>query len=133
MAIAVLSSRNTANVLPEIAITGRVVLQPHTWYTCPTGKKAIIKGYVVCTGRGSASTVDLDLAGITEIRWTGATFSNDIDYDGVQRLNVSQLGNSHVKMTFAIQLAAGETVETNQNSGTNAEINMNANALELPA
>jgi len=131
MAIAILSSRNTANVLPEIAITGRVVLQPHTWYTCPTGKKAIVKGYVICTGLGAAATVDLDLASVVEITWNTDAFSVDINYDMNNRLRVSV--QRRIKMYFEKQLAAGETVVTSQSSGSNAEINMNANALELPA
>jgi len=107
----------------------RTVIQPTIWYTCPVGKKAFVKGTVRCTSRGAAANVDLDLAGITDVRWTGAIFDIRFNYDQNNRRNVP-VANGQVKMTFQVDLVAGQTVETNQSSGTNAEINMWATVLE---
>jgi len=42
---------------------------PITYYTCPTGAKAIIKGKTVCSGTGAAAVVDILAAGISICEW----------------------------------------------------------------
>jgi len=126
-------SRNQIQKIPEIPLTGRVVLQPNTWYTCPSGKKAIVKGSVVCTGRGAAATADFDAAGITLFRWDKSTIivaTETWNYrDTPLELTTHKGGQTAF---FNVQLAAGETIETNQNTGTNAEFNVFATVLETP-
>jgi len=125
-------SRNQIQKFPEEPITGRVVIQPETWYTCPTGKKAIVKGSVVCTGRGAAATADFDAAGITLFRWTNAsTVTADSGYLNTP-LTLTTDGGGQIAF-FNVQLAAGETIVTSQNTGTNAEFNVFATVVETPA
>jgi len=124
---------NVSQKIPTEPITGRVVLQPHTWYTCPAGKKAVIKGSVVCTGRGAAATADFDAASVTLFRWDKSTIivaTETWNYrDTPLELTTHKGGQTAF---FEVQLAAGETIETTQNTGTNAEFNVFAKVQETP-
>jgi len=70
----------------------------------------------------------LDIASITNVRWTGATWDIRANYDKNNRLGVPT--TNLVDMTFEGDLVAGQSIETNQSSGTNAEINMYATVRE---
>ena len=125
MAIAQLISRTQVNTLPNIAINGRVFSgQPHTWYTCPTGKKAIVKGRTSCLQQGAATTMQLRAAGEDIAQWVVSSCVTD---------NTNPfflcIGRYH---DWEIELEAGDIIQTTQNSGDNAEFLMMANALELP-
>ena len=122
-------SRNQTQKIPETPITGRVVLQPNTWYTCPAGKKARIKGTILCTGLGAAGTADLLGAGDILFRWDRATAIIRSYFDFPRVLTTANGGQM---AEFEIDLAAGEILETVQDSGTNAEFNMNAKVQETP-
>ena len=45
------------------------VLQPTTWYTCPAGKVATVKGTVVCVDLGAGAQGQLDINGIRFANW----------------------------------------------------------------
>lgn len=109
---------------PAFSISARVVVQPNTWYTCPAGKTALVKGLLGCTGLGAAANAQLDISGIKNARWTTTGL-----------LNVAQRNDLAVDMyvTFEAELAAGDTIVTTQNVGANAEFDMNAFITELPA
>jgi len=127
-------SRNQIQRIAELEINDRIVLQPNTWYTCPTGKKAIVKGSVVCTGRGAAATADLDIAGITFFRWdTNAAIPASSSQDYINSPLGLTTAEGGQMAFFEVQLSAGDTIETNQNTGTNAEFNLFAKVLETPA
>lgn len=138
MAIATLTSRTRVSTLAETALNVRVVLQPNTYYTCPTGKKAIIKGRVTCTGLGAAAEARFSVAGVILFRWianVGTTTNTSIP-DGT---SVIVQGNSvrleppiNTYRTFEVTLAAGDTLISSQDSGTNSEFNLFASVLELP-
>jgi len=119
--------------IPTVEINGRVVLQPNTWYTCPTGKKAIVKGRVQCTGRGAAANASFRAAGTEMFRWDnnstlGGNTQNYLDSPrGLTTLDGGQFA------LFEVELAAGEIIETTQNTGTNAEFNLWASVQESPA
>jgi len=126
-------AKNQTQKSPRFAVNGgthREVLQPHTWYTCPTGKKARVIGVVQCTSRGAAATVDFDIGGVTNVQWDGSSFSTSINYSQNDRLRVPNGVGLLVNMLFDVDLVAGQDLETNQNTGTNAEINMFAYAIE---
>lgn len=129
MALPQIISRNLVQKIPTSEINARVVLQPNTWYTCPTGRKAIVKGSVVCTGRGAAANADFNAAGILWFSWVtaGAVIGNYLD---VAR-NLSTVNGGQFAF-FEVQLSAGEIIETTQNSGTNAEFNVFASVQETP-
>lgn len=107
----------------------RTVVQPTIWYQCPIGKKALVKGTVRCSGTGAAATVDLDIAGVTDIRWRASTgWDIRARYNTDLRTDVPDL--DRVRMTFVADLLGGQFIETNQSSGNNAEINMFAEVVE---
>jgi len=137
MAIASLISRTRVSTLPETPLNGRVVLQPNTWYTCPTGKKAIVKGRVTCTGLGAASEARFSVAGVIMHRWEALSniISGSFSVDGQYNDNQANFKNAapNVYINFDVTLDAGETIITSQNSGTNAEFNLFSSVLELPA
>jgi len=119
------TSSSVSQKLQEREINGRVVLQPNTWYTCPAGKTAKVKGCIQCTGTGAAATADLIAAGIIIFRWLPAGFVESFQ-NGPRTLSadVDQFAE------FDINLSAGETIITDQNTGTNAEFNMFATVTE---
>ena len=105
--------------IPTQPINSRVVVQPNTFYTCPAGKKAVIVGKAVCTGLGAAASVRLNAAGIRIVEWQAAGTSDKV-----------LIINSY--FSFEIQLAAGETLDSSQDAGTNGEVNVNAKVQETP-
>jgi len=118
-------SRNQTQKISAVPLTGRVVLQPNTWYTCPTGKKAIVKGKVQCTGLGAAATATFTIAGVIMYEWiVNATPPDPIIEPRQLDVGAQTFG------TFEVELAAGETVVTSQNTGTNAEFNLFADVIE---
>jgi len=132
MALPQIVSRNIAQKIPTFEINGRVVLQPNTWYTCPTGKKAIVKGNVRCTSRGAAADADFVVAGVVMFTWDKAvianTFASGPNY--IAQPEGLATGSGGELALFEVELAAGETIVTQQNTGTNAEFNLFASVQE---
>jgi len=119
------TSSSVSQKIQEREINARVVLQPHTWYTCPTGKVAKVKGSVQCTGRGAAATASFEVAGIIMFTWTSSATPQG--FETSPRL----LSSAHSEFAlFEVELSAGEIIETTQNTGTNAEFNVFATVVE---
>jgi len=118
---------NVVQKIPTVEINGRVVLQPNIWYTCPTGKKAIVKGRVQCTGRGAAATAHFTAAGVIMFQWGSQAAGQGWE---TSPRNLSEPTDEFA--FFEVELAAGETILTDQSSGTNAEFNMWASVQETP-
>jgi len=116
--------------IPEFEINGRVVLQPNTWYTCPAGKKAVVSGRIQCTGRGAAATATFTIAGVIMFEWTNAG-AGTLDADITPRA-LGTGGGGQFGFFEGIELSAGDTIVTSQNSGTNAEFNLWAKIQETP-
>jgi len=131
-------AKTTSQKSASFGLNSRVVLQPNTWYTCPANKKAKVKGTFMCTGTGAGAQARLSVAGVIIHRWI-PTFVSTADM-GIQKntdLYVDGLGVSHfppvnTNFEFEYYLAAGETVVTSQDSGTNAEFNGNLEVTESP-
>jgi len=130
MALPQIISRNQLQKIPEININARVVLQPNTWYTTPAGKKAIVKGSVQCTSRGAAANAEFLAGGVIMYQWDRSTA---ILGDYIDTPRTLSTVNGGQQAFFEVELAAGEIIETTQNSGTNAEFNVFATVLETPA
>jgi len=132
-----LIAKNSAQKLNLLVVNGRETTQPHTWYTCPAGKIAKIKGNFVCTGTGAAATATLAVAGVIIHRWqASSTTANmalvrntDQYYDNG---GVLQNPPVNVIQDVSFALAAGETIVTDQSSGTNAEFNGFLEIAESP-
>jgi len=105
-------ARNQIQKIPTVSINTRLVGASLIFYTCPTGKKASLKGSAIMTGLGAASEVRLHANGISIMEWTAVVI---------------------VPRMFEIGLAAGETLAKSQDSGTNGEVNVSAEVLETPA
>jgi len=114
MALPVIVSRNPIQKIPTTALNVRKVNEsPAEFYTCPTGKKALITGNVLCSGLGAASEVRL-LAGAV----------------AVERFDSTGL---LISRPFSCSLDAGDTLAKGQNSGTNGELDLTCSILETPA
>jgi len=85
---------------------------PITYYTCPTGKIAMVIGTWICDDTGAAATVDLVSAGISiaEVQASG----------GGTDINIPQDLAEGLLFPFTANLVAGETLVTAMNTGTNA-------------
>jgi len=119
------SSLNTVQKINTIQVLQRDVSgHPITYYTCPTGKRAIIKGVCVCSGTGAAATVDILAGGVSLCEWqaTGGVFDPNVPQDLAEG----------TQFAFEVQLEAGETLVSAQNTGSNAEINMYCEIQETP-
>lgn len=130
MALPQIVSRNQAQKIQSFEINDRVVLQPNTWYTCPTGKKAIVKGSVLCTGLGAAGSAQFVVAGVTMYDWVRTTAVVGDYIDSPRDLTTINGGQSAL---FDVEISAGETIVTQQNTGTNAEFNIFATVTETDA
>jgi len=126
-----LTPSNVAQKIPTFEINGRVVVQPHTWYTCPTGKKAIVKGRVQCTGRGAAASANFLVSGILMFVWNQSSNPSSVTNWFISPRSLTT-GAGGTFALFEVELAAGEIIETTQNTGTNAEFNLWASVQESP-
>lgn len=119
--------------IPEFEINDRIVLQPHVWYTCQAGKKAIVKGNVKCTGRGAAAVARFEAAGVRLFEWDRiATLAG---FDGphyIEAPGSMATGNGGQTAFFDFELSAGDIIETTQDAGTNAEFEVFAKVQETP-
>jgi len=127
MALPQIVSRNQAQKIQSVDVNARVVIQPNTYYTCPVGKKAIIKGSVQCTGLGAAANASFEAAGVVMFIWVG---SGAIVGDYIDQPRVLSTINSGQVALFEVQLAASEFIRTIQNTGTNSEFNVFASVIE---
>jgi len=122
-----------AQKIAEFEINDRIVLQPHTWYTCPANKKAIVSGRVQCTGRGAAARANFSIAGVIMFEWdTAAQHTFGENYLTAPR-GLSTANGGEFALFDGIELSAGDTIVTDQDSGTNAEFNVWAKVQETPA
>jgi len=121
-------SRNQIQKIPTITLNVRKVLSGGTdgdFYTVPTGKKALIKGVAVCTNTGAAANASLQFNGVSIATWFAAGGAQD-------NFNVFNLATD-IEFPYEVQLDAGQVMRYVQNTGTNAEMNINAQILETPA
>lgn len=106
------TARNSTQRISTKPLNSRKILSPATYYTCPTGSKAVISGRATCTGLGAAASVYLNGAGII--------------------IKEFQAADVKVPYDFEIQLAAGETLDYSQNAGANGELNVIGKIQESP-
>ena len=119
MALPVVISRNQVQktnkrMLPLVID----VVQPTTWYTCPTGKVAVVKGFCQCVNAGAAATMNLVLNGVVIADWTSG--GSNVDINNPTALLIG------VIFPFTANLDSGDTLTTTQDSGTNAEFKLSA-------
>jgi len=97
---------------------------PITYYTCPAGKIATIKGKWLCDDTGAAGVVDLNAAGVSiaEVQATGGGTDPNIPQDLAEGL----------LFAFEVTLIATETLATSQDVGSNANTIINAVITESP-
>jgi len=100
------------------------VIQPTVWYTCPTGKIAILKGICTCVDTGAAADASLNAQGVRIAHWLAT--------GGVTDINDPLTGfKESIVYPFQIELSAGGTIETVQDSGTNAQFKLQAEIEEF--
>lgn len=117
-------SRNQVQKTNKRVITWATdVVQPTTWYTCPSNKIAIIKGRCTCDGTGAAATADLNINDVSIAEWQASGGGTDPNVP--QDLAVGFI------YSFEAELNAGETLTTTQSSGSNANFKLNATIEEF--
>lgn len=115
---------NSVQKLPTDAINVRRTVSPFTFYECPVGFKAVVKGTALVDNFGAGTTVSLKGAGVFIAQWI---FTSCV----VGNFDVKKLCLG-TQFKFEIQLDAGDIVEYIQNSGTNASIDFTATVQETP-
>jgi len=98
---------------------------PTILYTCPAGKKATIKGSALVDSTGAAAQVDLLVAGQSLAEWQAS--------GGGDNPNVPQNLATNVRFEFEVQLNAGEVIEYEQNTGSNASMTFSISVQESNA
>ena len=130
MTISFIPLGSTQKLKWNVIINERHVLQPHTWYTCPAGKSAIVRYRFKGDGLGAATTIYLNANGVRLATWYQTTGS----FSSSDNATVSDSGQQVIG-SFAsgeISLNAGEAIVTDQSTGTNAEFNGFLEIQELP-
>jgi len=119
MALPVVISRNQVQKTNKRTIKWtNDVIQPTIWYTCPTGKIAIVKGSVTCQDTGAGANADINFAGVRYARWLATGGDTDV-------VILDSLAEGAI-IHFENDLEAGDTIETVQDSGTNAQFKFQA-------
>jgi len=117
---------NSVQKLPGVPIIPRAtVIQPTSWYVCPAGKKAMVKGLCTCQGFGAASSGSLLIGGTEIAQWENV----GCELDNTDPLNLC----ADRYFAFEVELEAGESIQTTQDTGTNAEFNLFGIVEETPA
>lgn len=124
--------RNSQQKIAEIPINLRSVLQPTTYYTCPSGKKAKIKYRIQGDGLGAAGNIFCTIGGVRIGNWVNLGTASNVFPPNSPFANTGNLQIGSF-VTGEVTIKAGDTVVTDQNSGTNAEFNVFLEILELPA
>ncbi len=117
--------RNTSQQISKSFGINLRETSPKTLYTCPTGKKATIKGSALVDSTGAASTVDLLVANQSIAEWQGSGGGNNP--------SVPQDLATGVRFEFEVQLNVGEKIEYIQNTGTNASMTFSISVQESNA
>jgi len=131
-------AKNVIQKTPVFSINLRTTVQPTTYYTCPAGKVATVKGLVRCDDRGAAANATLEIAGINYCVWDNnlvkqpSTQGMGWDYSKFRPDNLTTQGGGQ-GCTVDFVLNAGEAVITKQNSGTNASFDVFLEITESPA
>jgi len=120
------------------SINLRTTVQPTTYYTCPAGKVARVKGIVRCDDRGAAGVTTLEIAGINYCEWDKATVFQPStqgmgwDYSKYNPQNLTTFGGGQ-GATVNHVLNAGDSILTKQSSGSNASFEVFLEITESPA
>jgi len=122
MALPQIVSRNQTQKLSTIQLLESIGLSPATFYTCPAGKKAIVKGYAVGTTFNAANNMSLLAGGITIATWVNAGSDASQIFPLIMAIGV--------RFDFEVQLAAAETINYTQDTGTDAIMVINATVQE---
>ena len=123
---------NSLQSIPwNVIINERHVIQPHTWYTCPSGKKALVKYRFKGDGLGAAAEIYLEVNAVRIAGWKNITANVSHGDNAVQ----SNQGMSSIGSFAAgeVSLNEGETIITSQDAGTNGEFNGFLEIQESPA
>jgi len=119
---------NQVQKIPEIQISAESIAQPHTFYTCPTDKKALFIGMVIATGVASGETLHL----------RDPTDSFDVhDWNPLSGVGDwwAKLTGVGIGIPTEFELLAGDVIKTTETGVplTTGISNVVGKILELPA
>jgi len=97
-------SKGSAQKISTFPRIARLVITSTSWYTCPLGKKAHVKGYVIVDSFGASSLVNVRL-----------------DPPGGARVSADIIVTDE-KTDAEFDMIAGEVLGYSQNVGSNATI-----------
>jgi len=127
-------------VIAEDAII-KTSTSSETLYTCPTGKKAKVKIRARCTSTGAAAEARIGINSVLQggnvnvLRWRPLTIGT-ASYGSSGENSVAGISNADYMMQGTwgevdAVLLAGDAINTNQDVGTNATIDVDIDILEL--
>lgn len=119
-----ITARNQSQSLGIQTVLYNAAVQPTTHYTVPAGKRARVKGWCFCENTGAAATADLNVGGFSIAEWQATGGRTD--------QNEPQNLQEGIRFDFDVVLEAGDTVQTTQNTGTNAEFHLFMEIEERP-
>jgi len=111
--VSVLTPRNTVQGIPTTPFIARLTATTQLWYTCPAGKKARFRGYVIPDAFGAGTSLHVVAA--------SQQVSSDFTVVNIQSPFIEG------------DLEAGETLGYTQDSGTNASVDGVWSIQESPA
>jgi len=114
------------------SVIDHIVVQPHVWFICGVGKRARVTGWAVCRDRGASSIARVEIAGIRTYEWNTAISLISINANWEITPKGLTTFRGGMLAWIDVVLQAGETIETTQNSGVNAEFDLYLTIEELP-
>lgn len=114
---------NQVQVNSTFPLNQRTVVQPTTHYTCPAGKQAIVKYRIQCDSLGAAATTFATIGGVRVGTWASGSIATASFGENAMVSNITTLVLGGWA-TGEVTIEAGDTVVTDQNTGTNAEFNV---------
>jgi len=125
-----IAAKNTAQAIAKTSTIANSTSTPLTIVVPPIGKRAIVTGQIWCVNTGAGAEGRLLANGVIIARWPNAgTALNDNNPD---RTGAGGMFPS-TKLNVNLVLEELQTLEINQDSGTNAQFKRILQVLELPS
>jgi len=127
-------SKNISQGIPDINIIRNITVTPDILYTCPPGKKAIVKGIVRCVDRGTAAQGRFIAKGVILYRWDRNTFQTTTLHPAwSERPDTMSTNSGGEFAVIDLVLEAGENITVAGNTGVNSQFKTNLQVRELLA
>ncbi len=99
------SAYNALQNIPTFRVASRLTATSQSWYTCPAGRKAKVRGYFIVDAFGAATIIHIEINPTAGVVASGGVTVVDIQSDIVE-----------------VDLAAGDVLGYDQDAGTNGTV-----------